>query len=130
MEYKDFNIRKLKEYINEYTKLWDFYGVIQIIKSGKVIFENSYGYASLAFDIKNTINTRYSTASLTKQFTAFAIMILYDRKLIDIDKPANCYLPDPMQIPEDITVHHLLSHTSGLHNNYNFMKIYLLVMTG
>lgn len=120
MVYKDSEIKKLTEYINEYAKLWDFYGVIQIIKSGNTIFENSYGYASLSFDIKNTIKTRFTIASLTKQFTAFSIMILYDRKLLDIDDAANCYLPDYMQIPDDITVHHLLSHTSGLHNNYNF----------
>ena len=117
---KGININILSEYINKYVQLWDFYGVIQIIKDGDIVFENCYGYASLAFDIKNTINTRFTLASLTKQFTAFAIMILYDRKMTDIDKPANSYLPDDMQIPDDITVHHLLSHTSGLHNNYNF----------
>lgn len=120
MVFKDCNIKKLTDYINEYVKLWDFYGVIQIIKSGEIIFENSYGYASLAFHIKNTMNIRYTLASLTKQFTAFAIMILHDRKLIETDEPANRYLPGNMQIPADITVHHLLSHTSGLHNNYNF----------
>lgn len=120
MESKEFNVENLAEFINEYTKLWEFYGVIQVVQSGKIIFENSYGYASLAFNIKNTLKTRFSLASMTKQFTAFAIMILYDWKRIDIDETANCYLPDWMQIRDVITVHHLLSHTSGLHNNYNF----------
>ncbi len=120
MDFKDYNSKSLTEYIDEYARLWDFYGTIQIIKNGKMVFENSYGYASLAFDIKNTSKTHYTLASLTKQFTAFAIMLLYDRKRIDVDKPANIYLPDYMQIPADITIHHLLSHTSGLHNNYSF----------
>lgn len=120
MDFKNYNSGNLTEYIHEYAKLWDFYGVVQIIKDGKTMFESSYGYASLAFDIRNTIKTRFTLASLTKQFTVFAIMLLYDRQRIDVDKPANSYLPDHMQIPKDITVHHLLSHTSGLHNNYNF----------
>ena len=47
-------------------------------------------------------------------------MILYDKGLIRLDEKANRYLPSNMQLPSEITVHHLLSHTSGLHNNYNF----------
>lgn len=120
MDQKDSTILTVTDYINKYAELWDFYGVVQIIRKGKIVFENSYGYASLAFDIKNTMNTRFALASISKQLTAFAAMILYDRKFIDIDKPANLYLPADMQIPANITVHHLLSHTSGLHNNYNF----------
>lgn len=122
MSNHNYSTGNLAEFINEYAGLWDFYGVIQIIRGGKVIFENSYGYASLVFEIKNTVNTRFTIASMTKQFTAFAVMLLHDRKLIDIDEPANRYLPDNMRIPEEVTVHHLLCHTSGLHNNYNFME--------
>ena len=47
-------------------------------------------------------------------------MLLYDRGLLRLDERANRYLPPNMQLPTDITIHHLLSHTSGLHNNYNF----------
>lgn len=47
-------------------------------------------------------------------------MILYDKGLLRLDEKANRYLPSNMQLPSEITVHHLLSHTSGLHNNYNF----------
>ncbi|WHT49806.1 serine hydrolase [Sporosarcina thermotolerans] len=111
---------KLKEYINEYAKLWDFYGVIQVKKKGEVLFEDAYGYASIEFGIKNDMNSRFSVASMSKQFTAFAIMLLYDKKMLDIDKPAQLYLPAEMQIDESITVHHLLSHTSGLYNFTNF----------
>ncbi|WP_169083378.1 serine hydrolase domain-containing protein [Paenibacillus sp. PL91] len=111
---------KLEEYINKYMELWDFYGVIQVIREGKVLFENAYGYASIEFGLKNDINSCFSIASLSKQFTAFAIMLLYEGKLLDIDKSARLYLPDDMKIDKSITVHHLLSHTSGLYNFYNF----------
>lgn len=111
---------KLEAYINKYLELWDFYGVIQVTKKGEVLFENAYGYASIEFGIKNEIISCFSIASMSKQFTAFAIMLLYEKKMLDIDKPAHLYLPANMKIDESITVHHLLSHTSGLYNFYNF----------
>lgn len=111
---------KLQTYINEYLKLWDFYGVIQVIQKGEVLFEKAYGYASIEFGIKNDLNSRFSIASLSKQFTAFAIMLLCDKKMIDIDQPANVYLPADLKIDASITTHHLLSHTSGLYNFTNF----------
>lgn len=111
---------KLQTYINEYLKLWDFYGVIQVIQKGEVLFEKAYGYASIEFGIKNDLNSRFSIASLSKQFTAFAIMLLCDKKMIDVDKPANLYLPADLKIDDSITIHHLLSHTSGLYNFTNF----------
>ena len=64
--------------------------------------------------------TRFTIASVTKQFTAFAVMLLYDRGLLSPDADANAYLPEDMQIPAGITVHHLLAHISGLYNFYNF----------
>ena len=111
---------KLNSYITNYMAQWDFFGVVQIIKKGKVLFQNAYGYASVEFGIKNDMNSCFSIASMSKQFTAFAIMILYDKEMLDIDNPARLYLPSYMQIDESITIHHLLSHTSGLFNYYNF----------
>ena len=56
-------------------------------------------------------------------------MILYDKGLIQLDGKANRYLLPNMQLPTEITVHHLLSHTSGLHNNYNFEDDFMRVRT-
>lgn len=112
--------KKLNDYINAETDYWDFSGVIRIVQKGKIIFETSHGYANIEFGIKNNMATRFNVASVTKQFTAFAIMILYDKGLLDLYEKANRYLRSNMQLPSDITIHHLLSHTSGLHNNYNF----------
>ena len=111
---------KLEAYINKYTELWNFYGVIQVTKKGEVLLEKAYGYANIEFGVKNDIHSCFSIASMSKQFTAFAIMLLYENKMLDIDKPAQLYLPDNMKIDESITVHHLLSHTSGLYNFTNF----------
>ncbi|WP_334076699.1 serine hydrolase domain-containing protein [Paenibacillus sanfengchensis] len=111
---------KLETYINQYLELWDFYGVIQVKRKGEVLFENAYGYASLEFGIRNEMNSRFSLASVSKQFTAFAILLLHERHLVDIDASAQLYLPPELNIDDSITIHHLLSHTSGLYNFYNF----------
>lgn len=112
--------KRLKSYITTEMDDWDFSGVVRIIQNGKILFETCRGYANIEFGIKNTMETNFTVASVTKQFTAFAIMILYDKGLLQLDEKANWYLPPNMQLPSEITVHHLLSHTSGLHNNYNF----------
>ena len=114
----------IQEELARYTRAemdyWDFSGVIRIIQNGSVIFETSRGYANIGFSIKNNIKTRFNIASVTKQFTAFAIMVLYDKGLLELDGKAGKYLPGNMLLPQEITVHDLLSHTSGLCNNYNF----------
>ena len=112
--------QKLNDYINTELEYWDFSGAIRIMQKGKILLETYRGCSNREFDIKNDRNTRFSVASVTKQFTGFAIMLLYDRGLLRMDEKANQYLPPHMQLPTDITIHHLLSHTSGLHNNYNF----------
>ena len=110
----------LTRYIGQETEYWDFWGAIRIIKNGEILRETSRGYACSEFGVKNTMSTRFTIASVTKQFTAFAVMLLYDGGLISLDADANTYLPEDMQIPSGITVHDLLAHTSGLYNFYNF----------
>lgn len=85
-----------------------------------MLFEQACGYASLEFGIRNDMQSRFSLASVSKQFTAFAVMLLADQRKLDLDRPANRYLPQGMRIDESITVHHLLSHTSGLPNADSF----------
>nr|WP_239588190.1 serine hydrolase [Gracilibacillus alcaliphilus] len=58
----------------------DFYGVIQVIKEEKVHFESVYKYSSIEFGIKNAISSCFSIASMSKQFTAFAVMLLHSIK--------------------------------------------------
>ena len=112
--------QKLSEYVDSELDYWDFSGVIRIIREDEILFETCRGYSNIEFGIKNNMGTRFCVASVAKQFTAFAIMLLYDRGLLQLSDRANRYLPPNLQLPTDITVHQLLSHTSGLHNNYNF----------
>lgn len=112
--------QRLTAFIGRETEYWDFWGTIRIVKHGNILWETSRGYACPEFGVKNSMSTRFTIASVTKQFTAFAVMLLYDRGLLSLDADANTYLPEDMQIPSGITVHDLLAHTSGLYNFYNF----------
>ena len=112
--------QRLTAFIGRETEYWDFWGTIRIVKNGNILWETSRGYACPEFGVKNSMSTRFTIASVTKQFTAFAVMLLYDRGLLSLDADANTYLPEDMQIPSGITVHDLLAHTSGLYNFYNF----------
>lgn len=70
--------KRLSDYITTEINYWDFSGVVRVVQNGKTLFETSRGYSNIAFDIKNDMTTRFTAASIAKQFTAFAIMLLYD----------------------------------------------------
>ena len=88
--------QRLTEFIGRETEYWDFWGAVRIVKKGKTLWEMSRGYSCAEFGVKNTMATRFTIASVTKQFTAFAVMLLYDRGLLSLDADANLYLPEGM----------------------------------
>ncbi len=89
-----------------------FSGNVLVAESGKVIYKNSIGYAAVGQRIPNSDATRFNLASLSKVFTAVAIMQLNERGRISLEDPLVKYLPE-FPYPE-ITLRQLMSHTSGL----------------
>jgi CubicO group peptidase (beta-lactamase class C family) len=93
--------------------------VIAVARDGKIIYEKAFGYADAGNEIKATIHTPYQLASASKPFTATAIMMLYERGLINIDSPVTKYVPELTLNKADPhfstpTVRQVLNHTSGL----------------
>lgn len=85
---------------------------ILVVKDDKVIFEKSYGYADAVKQIPLKMENSFQVASISKQFTAYGIMLLAHQKRINYDSAVQTYLP---QFPySNITVRHFLNHTSGL----------------
>jgi len=84
-----------------------------VVRSGQVLHEKGYGLASLEHGVPNTPYTVFRLGSVTKQFTAMAILQLADRGILDLDDTVARYLPDAPHA-EEITIRHLLTHTSGL----------------
>jgi CubicO group peptidase (beta-lactamase class C family) len=93
-------------------------GTVLIAERGTVVFERAYGFASRQLGVPNVLDTKFHIASLTKMFVAMAALILSERGLIRLhDRPA-VYMPELAALDEAITLHHLLSHTSGLRDIY------------
>ena len=110
---------KLDEYIHAYVKLNRYSGSVLIAKEGKIILNRGYGMADIEHDVPNTPQTKFRLGSITKQFTSMAIMQLQERELLSVEDPITSYLPD-FRDGEKITIHHLLTHTSGIPNFTNF----------
>ncbi|NTD96844.1 beta-lactamase family protein [Agrobacterium tumefaciens] len=88
-------------------------GVFMVAKNGKPIYQKAFGNANIELGIKMQTRNVFQLGPMTKQFTAIAILMLVEQGKIDLQKPILTYIPDyPMG--DKITVHHLLTHTSGI----------------
>jgi CubicO group peptidase (beta-lactamase class C family) len=87
---------------------------VMVIQAGQVLYKAACGLANLEEGIPSTTYTNYRLASVTKQFTATAIMLLADRRQLDYDDPITRYLAAFPPYGQQITIRHLLNHTSGL----------------
>lgn len=93
--------------------------VVEIAKDGVVAYASAYGYADLKACVPAQVDTPYQMGSVTKQFTAAAILQLQNAGSLDIDKPAIAYLPAYAFDPR-ITLRMLLNQTSGLADYLGF----------
>jgi len=89
---------------------------IAVVQHGKLVYTHAYGFARLASDsapaVPATPDMRYSIGSISKQFTATAILLLQDQKKISIDDPVGKYIPG-LTRGNEVTIREVLSHTSG-----------------
>ncbi len=87
---------------------------VMVIRAGKVLFAKGYGMAEVEKQIPCGTNTNYRLASATKQFTAMAVMMLAEKKRLSLDERLTDFFPEFPPYGKEITVRHLLGHTSGL----------------
>jgi CubicO group peptidase (beta-lactamase class C family) len=85
-----------------------------VIRDGRVIYRHAYGMADLDHGVPATPTTAYRLASLTKQFTAMAVMLLVRDGRLRYDQPVRELLPELPPATAGVTIRHLLNHTSGL----------------
>jgi CubicO group peptidase (beta-lactamase class C family) len=107
---------KLNRYLDRLTP-YGFSGALLVAKDGKVILNQGYGMAIRSENIRNTPETVFGTCSLTKQFTAAAIMKLKMEGKLNTGDPIGKYLEGVPKDKSKITIRHLLTHTSGLVQN-------------
>jgi len=106
--------QRMDKLVRPYADAQVFMGSVLVAKHGKVLFSKSYGYADLEWNIPNSPTTRFNIASMTKQFTAAAILLLEDRGKLSTDDLLTKYFPDAPSPWQKITIYNLLTHTSGI----------------
>ena len=111
---------KFDEYLNALVKQGHFTGSALAARDGKVIFSKGYGLANAELEAPNTPQTKFRLGSITKQFTAAAILLLQERGKLGVQDPICKYVDACPAAWSDVTIHHLLSHTGGIPNFTNF----------
>ena len=87
---------------------------VAVLKGGAPILRRAYGLADMEAGVAATTETNYRLASVTKQFTAAAILLLAQDGRLSIDDPVRAWLPRLAHAADEVAIRHLLTHTSGL----------------
>jgi CubicO group peptidase (beta-lactamase class C family) len=107
-------ISKADTYLSKLTKAKLFSGSLLMARNSKVLLRQGYGEADREKHEVNTAQTKFRIGSLTKQFTAMAILILQTQGKLNVHDLICTYLPNCPTSWQAITIHHLLTHTSGI----------------
>lgn len=112
---------ELRRYVEKLSKADVFSGVVLVAHNGKPFFRQAYGQADKSINALNRVDTKFNLASMNKMFTAVAVAQLAQQSKLKLDKAVGDYLPEypNKQVAEKVTVHQLLTHTSGLGSYWN-----------
>ncbi|MBK7981067.1 MAG: beta-lactamase family protein [Ignavibacteriae bacterium] len=111
---------EINKYFKHKSKVNGFNGNVLFAENGNIIYENSFGYSDLGSKTKNDLNTKFQLASVSKPFTAYAILLLKQRNELNLDDSVQQYFPD---FPYNgITIKLLLIHKSGLPEYFYFTE--------
>jgi CubicO group peptidase (beta-lactamase class C family) len=111
---------KIDQYMAARVDRDHFNGTVLLAKNGQALFCRGYGMANLEHDVPCAPNTKFRLGSITKQFTAMAILILQERGKLAVTDKVKKYISSAPKAWDDITIHHLLTHTSGIPNYTGF----------
>lgn len=117
--------KEITDLINLYAEYGQFNGSVLVAKNGEVIYKDGFGMANFEWDIPNKPDTKHRLGSVTKQFTAMLILQLVEEGKLELHVPITKYLKDyPKENGNKITVHNLLTHTSGIPNYTSFPNFF------
>jgi CubicO group peptidase (beta-lactamase class C family) len=106
---------KIDELMTLYHQYGQFNGTVLVAEHGKIIYKKGFGDANMEWGIPNDPVTKFRLGSITKQFTSMLIMQLVEKGKVKLDDKLSDYLPYYRKdTGEKVTIHHLLTHTSGI----------------
>lgn len=112
--------QEMEAFVQAHLATGNFMGAVLVARGDEVLFQGGYGKADLELDVPNTPESVFRLGSLTKQFTAAAILQLQEQGLLDINDTVDRYLPGYPH-GDEVTIHQLLNHTSGI-PDYEFLE--------
>gem|GEM_PF-73727 len=96
---------------------------VSVVKDGSIVYKNGYGSANLEYDIPITPATVFHVASVSKQFTAFAVVLLAQEGKLSLDDDIRKHLPEMPDFGKTIIIRHLIHHTSGLRDQWELLAM-------
>ncbi len=114
---------RLDEIFRPWSKPGTPGAAVAVIQHGSIVFEKGYGLANLEYDIPVTPQTVYHVASVSKQFTAMALVLLEEDGKLSLDDDVHKYLPELPDYGHPITVRQLLQHTSGIRDQWQTLAL-------
>ena len=114
----NFDKAKLDNYFNALEQNDKFMGSVAVSKNGEIIYTKSIGFADVENNVKATENSKYRIGSISKTFTTVLILKAVEEKKLNLNQTIDKWFPEILNA-KDITVKHLLSHRSGIHNFTN-----------
>ena len=109
---------QIETYLKPFVESGNFTGAILVARHGRVLFRHAYGMANYELQVPNSTETRFHIASVSKPFTATAILQLHEQGRLSVGDPVAKFVP---KFPngDRITLEHLLTHSSGIPNVNN-----------
>jgi CubicO group peptidase (beta-lactamase class C family) len=105
---------KIAEYMTARASVTGFSGAVLVAREGQVAYRRAFGEANREFAVPNSPETKFRIGSVSKQFTAAAVLLLAQRGNLQLTDPISKYLPEWPSAWAKVSIHHLLSHTAGL----------------
>ncbi|MEO8026731.1 MAG: serine hydrolase [Bryobacteraceae bacterium] len=96
---------------------------LAVLKDGRIAYQHAYGQADLSYDIANSPSTIFHTASISKQFTAAAVILLALDGKLSLDDQVRKYIPELPDYGAPLTIRHLIYQTSGLRDQFNLLGL-------
>lgn len=96
---------------------------VSVVREEQIVYSNQTGYANLEYNIPITDSTVFHIASISKQFTIFAALLLEEQGKLSLDDDIKLYLPEYEYLPYSVTVRQLANHTNGFANTFELAKL-------
>ncbi len=122
---KEAELREKAEKVDALFRQWDSEdkpgAAAAVVYNGEMVYSRGFGQANLEYNIPNTPETIYHIASISKQFTVYAILLLEQQGELSIDDDIRSHIPEVPDFGHTITLRHLANHTSGMRDQWNLL---------